>query len=75
MKNNKKTSKDINLDEDWEDFIKEEGLIDYNKIPVQKAEIKGWVQIAFWFLRVYILVLLKETNNAVASVVASSPVQ
>ena len=58
MKNNKKKSKDINLDEDWEDFIKEEGLIDYNKIPVQKAEIKGWVQIAFWFLRIYILVMI-----------------
>ncbi|RZV40490.1 MAG: hypothetical protein EVJ48_00785 [Candidatus Acidulodesulfobacterium acidiphilum] len=58
MKNNKKNSKDIDLDEDWEDFIKEEGLIDYNKIPVQKAEIKGWVQIAFWFLRIYILVMI-----------------
>ena len=29
MINNRKTSKDIDLDEDWEDFIKEEGLIDY----------------------------------------------
>ncbi len=58
MKNNKKNSKNINLDEDWEDFIKEEGLIDYNKIPVQKAEVKGWVKIAFWFLRIYILVMI-----------------
>ncbi len=58
MKIEDRISKKINLDEDWEDFIKEEGLIDYNKIPVQKAQINGWVRTAFWFLRIYILVMI-----------------
>ncbi len=58
MKIEDKISKKINLDEDWEDFIKEEGLVDYNKIPVERADIKGWVWVAFWFLRIYILVMI-----------------
>ena len=55
MKLEDKISKKVNLDKDWEDFIKEEGLVDYNKIPVERASVTGWVQIAFWFLRIYIL--------------------
>ena len=58
MKMENKISKKVNLDEDWEDFIKEEGLVDYNKIPVERAEVKGWIQITFWFLRIYILVMI-----------------
>ena len=58
MKIEDKISKKLNLDEDWEDFIKEEGLVDYNKIPVERAEVKGWIQISFWFLRIYILVMI-----------------
>jgi hypothetical protein len=58
MKSADKISKNINLDEDWEDFIKEEGLVDYNKIPVERAGVKGWVQVAFWFLRIYILAMI-----------------
>ncbi len=58
MKIEDKISKKVNLDEDWEDFIKEEGLVDYNKIPVERAEVKGWIQIAFWFLRIYIVVMI-----------------
>lgn len=53
-----KVHKKVNLDHDWEDFIKEEGLVDYNKIPVERAEIKGWAQAAFWFLRIYIIVMV-----------------
>jgi hypothetical protein len=58
MKMENKTSKNINLDEDWEDFIKEEGLVDYNKIPVERASVKGWINIAFWFLRIYIIAMI-----------------
>ena len=58
MKIEDKISKKVNLDEDWEDFVKEEGLVDYNKIPVERAEVKGWIQIAFWFLRIYILAMI-----------------
>ena len=58
MKMEDKISKKVNLDKDWEDFVKEEGLVDYNKIPVEIAEVKGWIQIAFWFLRIYILAMI-----------------
>ena len=58
MKIEDKISKKVNLDEDWEDFIKEEGLVDYNKIPVERASVKGLIQIAFWFLRIYILAMI-----------------
>lgn len=53
-----KNIKNANLDEDWEEFIKNEGLIDYNKIPLERAEISGWVQAAFWFLRIYIVIMI-----------------
>ena len=50
--------KKVNLDEDWEEFVKNEGLLDYNKIPLKRAEIRGWIKIAFWFLRIYILIMV-----------------
>jgi hypothetical protein len=50
--------KKVNLDEDWEEFVKNEGLLDYNKIPLKRAELRGWVKIAFWFLRIYILIMV-----------------
>ncbi len=56
--NENKIIKKVNLDEDWEEFIKNEGLLDYNKIPLKRAEIRGWIKIAFWFLRIYILIMV-----------------
>jgi hypothetical protein len=56
--NENKIIKKVNLDEDWEEFIKNEGLLDHNKIPLKRAEIRGWVKIAFWFLRIYILIMV-----------------
>ncbi len=56
--NENKIIKKVNLDEDWEEFVKNEGLLDYNKIPLKRAEIRGWVKIAFWFLRIYILIMV-----------------
>lgn len=58
MKRNDKISKETNFDKSWEDFIQEEGLVDYNKIQVERASIKGWVKVAFWFLRIYILIMI-----------------
>ncbi|HEC24995.1 MAG TPA: hypothetical protein ENI54_03150 [bacterium] len=58
MDSDDKTSKENDLDNDWENFIKEEGLVNYNKIPIERAEIKGWVKIAFWFLRIYIIIMV-----------------
>lgn len=46
------------VEEDWEKFVEEEGLVDYNRVPVEKARITGWAQAAFWFLRIYILVMI-----------------
>ena len=56
--NENKIIKKVNLDEDWEEFVKNEGLLDYNKIPLKRAEIRGWIKIAFWFLRIYILIMV-----------------
>ena len=56
--NENKIIKKVNLYEDWEEFVKNEGLLDYNKIPLKRAEIRGWVKIAFWFLRIYILIMV-----------------
>ncbi|MHB1680199.1 MAG: hypothetical protein ACYCTB_06780 [bacterium] len=56
--NNNNSQDGINLEKYWENFVKEEGLLDYNKIPLQRAEISGWVKIAFWFLRIYIVVMV-----------------
>lgn len=56
--NENKIIKKVNLDEDWEEFIKNEGLLDYNKIPLKRAEVRGWIKIAFWFLRIYILIMI-----------------
>ncbi len=57
-KHEEKIIKKANLEESFDDFIKDEGLLDYNKIPLNKAEIKGWVKWAFWFLRIYILIMV-----------------
>ena len=54
----KKFEKKNHLEENFDDFIKDEGLLDYNKIPLNRAEIKGWVKWAFWFLRIYILIMM-----------------
>ena len=56
--NENKIVKRVNLDEDWEEFVKNEGLLDYNKIPLKRAEIRGWIKIVFWFLRIYILIMV-----------------
>lgn len=58
MDSDDKASKENDLDNDWENFIKEEGLVNYNKIPIERADIKGWVKIAFWFLRIYIIIMV-----------------
>ncbi len=58
MDSDDKASKKNDLDNDWENFIKEEGLVNYNKIPIERADIKGWVKIAFWFLRIYIIIMV-----------------
>ena len=57
-KNKTGNNKPIVLNGNWEDFIQEEGLLDYKEIPIKRARIKGWVQVAFWFLRLYIVAMI-----------------
>ena len=48
----------IKSEEDWKKFIEAEGLHDYEKIRVKRAKVKGWVKVAFWFLRAYVTVMV-----------------
>jgi hypothetical protein len=56
--NNNNSQGSADLEKYWENFVKEEGLLDFNKIPLHRAEIGGWVKFAFWFLRIYIVVMV-----------------
>lgn len=35
-----------------------EGLEDYSKIPVEKVGLSRGIKVAFWFLRVYIVLMV-----------------
>jgi hypothetical protein len=48
----------IKNDDDWQKFMAEEKLLDDNTKPVKKAKIKGWIKVAFWFLRAYIVIMV-----------------
>lgn len=40
----------------WQTFIADEQL--HTLAPLGRAPIKGWIKVAFWVLRVYIVTLL-----------------
>ncbi|MEM3841559.1 MAG: hypothetical protein QXN59_02620 [Candidatus Micrarchaeaceae archaeon] len=48
----------IKSEDDWKEFMREEGLYDYEKIRVKRAKVKGWVRVAFWFLRAYVTLMV-----------------
>ncbi|MEM0160790.1 MAG: hypothetical protein QW258_03675 [Thermoplasmata archaeon] len=48
----------IKNDEDWQKFLEEEKLLEDHTKPVKKAKIKGWIKVAFWFLRAYVVVMV-----------------
>lgn len=35
-----------------------EGLEDYSKVPVEKVKFSRGVKTAFWFLRIYIILMV-----------------
>ena len=35
-----------------------EGLEDYSKVPVERVKFSRGVKVAFWFLRIYILLMV-----------------
>ncbi len=48
----------IKNDKDWEMFLKKEKIKDYSTVKVRRAKMKGWAQIAFLLLRIYIIIML-----------------
>ncbi|MGC8496928.1 MAG: hypothetical protein ACP5NL_02885 [Thermoplasmata archaeon] len=48
----------IKNDKEWQKFLEDEKLLDNDIKSVKKAKIKGWIKIAFWFLRVYIVIMV-----------------
>ena len=48
----------IKNDEDWKRFLKKEKIKDYSSMKVRRAKMKGWAQIAFILLRIYIIIML-----------------
>jgi hypothetical protein len=41
-----------------EEFMVSQGLKDYSKVPVEKVAFTRRVKVAFWFLRIYIIVMV-----------------
>ena len=35
-----------------------EGLEDYSKVPIEKVGFSKGVKVAFWFLRIYIILMV-----------------
>ncbi|MCL4444514.1 MAG: hypothetical protein M1464_02550 [Candidatus Thermoplasmatota archaeon] len=35
-----------------------EGIEDYSKVPVEKVRFSNGVKLAFWFLRIYIILMV-----------------
>jgi hypothetical protein len=35
-----------------------EGIEDYSKIPVEKVKFSKGIKVAFWFLRIYIILMV-----------------
>jgi hypothetical protein len=45
-------------DEEFHKFMVSQGLTDYNKIPVEKVGFSKGIKAAFWFLRIYIILMI-----------------
>ncbi len=44
----------IRNEDEWNSFLKREKIMDYSKVPVPRARIRGWVRIALLLLEAYI---------------------
>ena len=53
-----KNYKFIKSDKDWQNFIKKEKLFDRSAKPIRRAKVKGLIKFAFWFLRIYVIVMV-----------------
>ncbi|MEM3448079.1 MAG: hypothetical protein QW203_05720 [Thermoplasmatales archaeon] len=48
----------IENEEEFHEFLVSQGLEDYNKVPVEKVRFSRMVKFAFWFLRIYIVLMI-----------------
>ncbi len=53
-----KKEKTIENGSEFREFMVSQGLEDYSKIPVEKVKFSPRIKIAFWFLRVYIVIMV-----------------
>ena len=45
-------------DEEFHKFMVTQGLVDYREIPVEKVVFSKGIKAAFWFLRIYIILMV-----------------
>lgn len=48
----------IEDEEEFHRFLVSQGLKDYSKIPVEKVRFSKGIKAAFWFLRIYIILMV-----------------
>ena len=52
--------KEIKIEDDdgFQEFMVSQGLQDHSKVPVEKIGFSRRVKAAFWFLRIYIILMI-----------------
>jgi hypothetical protein len=48
----------IENEKELQEFMVSEGLEDFSKIPVKKVGFSKGIKVAFWFLRIYIILMV-----------------
>ncbi|MCL4451682.1 MAG: hypothetical protein M1327_03535 [Candidatus Thermoplasmatota archaeon] len=48
----------IENENELHEFMVSEGLEDLSKVPVEKVKFGRGVKVAFWFLRIYIILMV-----------------
>jgi hypothetical protein len=48
----------IENEEELQKFMASEGLEDLTRVPVEKVKFSKGVKVAFWFLRIYIILMV-----------------
>ncbi|MCL4311499.1 MAG: hypothetical protein M1462_03615 [Candidatus Thermoplasmatota archaeon] len=48
----------IENDDEFKEFMLSQGLGDHSKVPVERVMFSRRVKAAFWFLRIYIIIMI-----------------
>ena len=48
----------IENQKELQEFMAFEGLEDLSKVPVEKVKLSKGIKVAFWFLRIYIILMV-----------------